>query len=330
MPAFLKRGRGKPKLVLHIGRQKTGTTSVQRFLAANTEQLKAAGVLYPCAGRNEGQHAAHHQLAIALNEGESQGEQLAELKACWQRELAANKPELVVFSSEAFQRIRDPARLREFFDDANIHAVCYLRECLAAKQSSWAQSVHASGQSAHFVDFATNSRLGYRGFVANWKRWSAQLDLALFERQRLEGGDVVLDFLHRIGCADLAARCADLPRDDGLPSLGGNLLHLRHVMNLARAGAEDIRGTFEALSALAASEPRWRGRWQVPERDRALIAKVDRDDARFLESLFGAPRAVDFDALPPAPDHSTLRADVQTILSDPIISAGFQALGYRQ
>ena len=33
--------------ILHIGTEKTGTTSIQKFLATNRTLLKANGVLYP-------------------------------------------------------------------------------------------------------------------------------------------------------------------------------------------------------------------------------------------------------------------------------------------
>ncbi len=316
-----------PQIVLHIGRQKTGTTSIQRFFAANSEVLAEHGVLYPTTGRKRGSHSAHHELAVALNSTESTGDELLSLQQSFQRELEASQHDLIVFSSEAFQRLRSPERLQTFFGGARLQVVCYLRECLAAKQSSWAQAVHATGQSARFLDYALRARMQYRPFVTQWKRWSSELDLALFERNRLTGGDVVADFLSRIGRNELAQQMDRFPRDDGLPSLGGNLLHLRHVMNVARAGAPDLHGTFEALSALAASEPRWRGRWYVPDTDRAAIAKVDRDDQRFLESRFGSHGRVDFDALPMAPDSNTLAEDFRQILSDRIVGAGFSSFG---
>src|ERR1044071_8432469 len=44
-----------PKLHLHIGCEKTGTTSIQRFLRANRELLAQTGVLYPRAPGEENQ-----------------------------------------------------------------------------------------------------------------------------------------------------------------------------------------------------------------------------------------------------------------------------------
>ena len=56
----------KPRLFLHIGTHKTGTTSIQRFCAANREALADAGLLYPSFGLGGYPgHYAHHRLAHA-------------------------------------------------------------------------------------------------------------------------------------------------------------------------------------------------------------------------------------------------------------------------
>ncbi|MDN5849769.1 MAG: hypothetical protein L0H63_09065, partial [Nitrococcus sp.] len=47
-----KRGRFK-RCLLHIGTEKTGTSTIQRFLAANRQALAAEGVLYPTCGGGE-------------------------------------------------------------------------------------------------------------------------------------------------------------------------------------------------------------------------------------------------------------------------------------
>ncbi len=46
-----------PKLILHIGMYKTGTTSIQEFLCAREAELAHAGVLYPKACRHMRRHA---------------------------------------------------------------------------------------------------------------------------------------------------------------------------------------------------------------------------------------------------------------------------------
>lgn len=56
-----------PRLFLHIGTHKTGTTSVQRFLTDNRAALRRQGLLYPDpATGGFGERYAHHQVAHAM------------------------------------------------------------------------------------------------------------------------------------------------------------------------------------------------------------------------------------------------------------------------
>lgn len=51
----------KKTIYLHIGMSKTGTTSLQRTLAENTNILNKANILYPNSMRPN--TLSHHQLA---------------------------------------------------------------------------------------------------------------------------------------------------------------------------------------------------------------------------------------------------------------------------
>lgn len=56
-----------PRLFLHIGTHKTGTTSLQRFLTDNRAVLRRQGLLYPDpAIGGFGKRYAHHQVAHAI------------------------------------------------------------------------------------------------------------------------------------------------------------------------------------------------------------------------------------------------------------------------
>ncbi|MEP1202107.1 hypothetical protein [Tateyamaria sp.] len=50
-----------PKLIIHIGSQKTGSTSIQTFLTQNPDKMAKAGLTYVNAGRGP---AAHNKLAF--------------------------------------------------------------------------------------------------------------------------------------------------------------------------------------------------------------------------------------------------------------------------
>lgn len=57
----------KPRLILHIGTHKTGTTGIQRFCSANRTTLLHQGILYPSYSLiQEKEHYAHHHMAHGL------------------------------------------------------------------------------------------------------------------------------------------------------------------------------------------------------------------------------------------------------------------------
>lgn len=60
---------GRPRLVLHIGTHKTGTTTIQKFAAANRAALSEKGLHYPALVPSFGpRNPGHHHLAHALSD----------------------------------------------------------------------------------------------------------------------------------------------------------------------------------------------------------------------------------------------------------------------
>lgn len=60
---------GKPKLFLHIGTHKTGTTSIQKFAASHRSELRKLGLVYPALKTKQGpRNPGHHHLAHALSD----------------------------------------------------------------------------------------------------------------------------------------------------------------------------------------------------------------------------------------------------------------------
>jgi len=127
-------------LVLHAGPHKTGTTALQRVLAANAGRLARLGVLFPAAGRMGDSHAA---LAEACRTGD----------AAILRDLAAEAAgwRAVVLSSENFAMLDVAAldRLRTVFADAEPRVAYSLRRLAQLWPAHWAELVK-HGQEAGF------------------------------------------------------------------------------------------------------------------------------------------------------------------------------------
>lgn len=117
---------------IHIGTHKTGTTSIQAFLALNRERLSAKGVVLPTAGSDgDPGVATHHKLARELNATASPTVR-TELDAVG-NELRQSSATVACLSSEDFTFLWDkPAaleRLRNVILQANFtpRIVVYLR-----------------------------------------------------------------------------------------------------------------------------------------------------------------------------------------------------------
>lgn len=210
---------------LHIGLEKTGTTTVQHTLAASGEVLAQHGVLYPTTlGLG---HVNHTSLAIVGRDDDvvddlriragcrTPAEVVAfrdETRAALAAEVAAHPGARVVLSNEhcssRLQTTAEVERLVTWLVDAlaaDVHVHVYLR-----RQDRLVESRHSTA-----VRAGVASRLSFTAGdeLVHWMQYDRLLDLwagvvgadhvhpRRFERARLVGGDVV---------ADLAA-ALDLP-----------------------------------------------------------------------------------------------------------------------
>jgi hypothetical protein len=133
-----------PRLLLHIGMHKTGTTSLQRFFVRNRLILKHMGIDYPKAFDASGKRLPkHNDLFLAISHEKDFGTAHPILGASAGRvdQLARNmeSKRITVLSAEGFSG-ESPAfaeafaPLRGRFD---IKVICFLR-----RQDDWAQSFY--------------------------------------------------------------------------------------------------------------------------------------------------------------------------------------------
>jgi len=139
------------RLILHIGYNKTGTTSLQAFFAANAAALRANGILYPETGRIPGRNA-HYGINLAL--GIADAARPADiprptgLQAALAAEVAASGCTTVIISSEFLvtSSQADIAAVKTFFAGYDVRILCYLRRHDHAFESAYAQSIKTTPQ----------------------------------------------------------------------------------------------------------------------------------------------------------------------------------------
>jgi hypothetical protein len=209
-------------LTLHIGTEKTGTTSIQRFLTQNLEPLKSQGIRIPTTLGVQG-HRLLPMLALAEGkssdlfaaEGLAGSGQRSQAKQAWlkafREEALASGNSRWIISSEFLQsRLTSDFEvkcladlLRDLFDRVEI--LLYIRRPIDTAVSLWSTGLK-SGLKTSALPPPTapywHRICDHRQTVELWQRFFFEpLNIRLFSRQEFIGGDLLIDFCHACGIA---------------------------------------------------------------------------------------------------------------------------------
>lgn len=209
-----KRATQGGRLTLHIGIHRTGTTGLQRGLAANRARLAAQGKSYPFKGTN------HQDIAWAIHRGKMTGKELA-------RKLEAHAGEShVILSGEDFCIHRDLgwlAPLKAVFD---VEAIVYLRRQDHWLMSWYNQHVKWPFSKRHSV-MTPQEFLGcldefhWLDFETMLGRWEGALGMDKVHIRVIEKGqvtDAIGDFLALTGIDGAKLELAGTQQNDSLPT----------------------------------------------------------------------------------------------------------------
>jgi hypothetical protein len=230
--------RTRPGVVLHIGTEKTGSTSLQHFLRQRSEVLRRCG-LWParCAGLETSRLLAtvclpaadredEHLLSLTDGSSAARSALRRRLLADLREELAAIPPTgRLVFSSEHLHaRLRhseDVQRLQRLLTEAgagSVQVVVYLREPVALAESLYSTWIRSGRTDRGLPTDPADGNIRYLcdhpATLARWRRvfGDGAVQARLFDPQALVGGRVESDFLAVLGCQPGAALAAAAPR----------------------------------------------------------------------------------------------------------------------
>jgi hypothetical protein len=208
------------KLYLHIGTEKTGTSSVQNFFGSNRELLARAGVLYPDTPGNRN----HTGLAGAAQEISNRGALRRTMNIKTNQDVEALRARMIEglaaeFSSRPFKKVvmsGEHCSSRLLADEEvgwlknilaphfeNIYIIVYLR-----RQDDFLLSTYSTGVKSGVVrrldippKDIIQDRYDYWNLVSRWARifGKEQILCRKFERSSLKSGDIVDDILDAIG-----------------------------------------------------------------------------------------------------------------------------------
>ena len=211
----------KNTLLLHIGPAKTGTTSIQNFLALNRQRLKESGVFYATSFGPEKLVAftesdpwklAKPKFGIDSTEKQDQFRSQMELK--FQSELNGNNCHQTIISNELLHsRISNPEQiqfLKSILDKyfLSVKILMYIR-----RQDLMAVSRYFTGLgSGHTVSgHFKNPDKNFYDFFAIHQKWanyfgSENINTRIFSQEKFINGNLIDDF-----CVS-----ANIPEDLGL------------------------------------------------------------------------------------------------------------------
>ena len=217
-------------IYLHIGRHKTGTSSIQHFVNGCPEMLADLNLYYPQVGKST---IAHHDLAglLAIQSNKTAEAQQQTLQS---PDLAAlleeinNQPCNVLLSSESFQNSH-PTVIQQAFANYDLRVLVYIRNQIDYLASSYAQRVWATPYCESMEHYYDNVfSVDYFGFLNRWQdACSGKITVRKFERQSLSENDIVVDFFENmLNISDNSVKQQIINREleDANPSLTSDLL----------------------------------------------------------------------------------------------------------
>lgn len=206
-------GKSKPIIYLHIGTNKTGTTSIQKYFADNYAYFRKHGLLYPQTAMVG---SAHYELSASLGfchdpVGNEWVKSLPELKRGLEKELSREQLSSVVISSEDFMLNRDAKKVQAFFEGYQVKVIVYLRRHDTWWESAYSQAVKMIESPnppwgmgiKEFISFheKKNKYIGnYKKLLDKWEKVFGRENIIVrpFERQQNKP-DIIHDILSAIG-----------------------------------------------------------------------------------------------------------------------------------
>lgn len=301
-------------LYLHIGSHKTGTTSIQKFLAGNIALLAERGVHYPVSSNalNLGGVMADIDLIGGEDDNPRAGRKRAQNVV--DNILSSDAP-VVIGSTESFSYLFDRRHIQIYHDllakhFATIKIITYLR-----RQDQFAISHHQEGANPQIKPAAklyghsptalpqtSDIQRKYLDYGTRIGHWAAvfgddAMVVRAYDRTLLKDGDSVADFLEIVGLGGI-----DIPvKHDKNVSMGFVRTKVGHILH------DTVR--FEALRVRLMKRLPNEGRL-LPRRDaaRAFVAPYvlgnRRLNARFKITALPNLFSDDFSMFPDDGDES--------------------------
>lgn len=276
-------------LVIHIGDQKAGSTSIQATLVSSGITSPEQSIFYP---------ARHnHRALVATLTDTDQFDARQERFTSLASRLDASDDDIGVISAERFE-ISDPKRLHDALERYmpnyldTVRLIAYVRPHKARLVSSWAQQskVRVTGDlETFYARFQKNGRLDYHKRLSAWKDvFGDALTVRPMIKAKLHNGSVVSDFA-RFCLASETFHLVEETKNTSLNLEEIALLNRFHAASPEQAKKKNWRRRLGTMLAERLAAQSATGTETKPQIHRALHARVLQDcmhDAQALDAAF--------------------------------------------
>jgi len=247
------------KLYLHVGLEKTGTTSIQKAMDAHRGSLEELGYYYPkqfAIGRNTllaamfliDPMARENFRMVIEKRGGTQASHVAAMMKELDTELAGTLAENLILSSEFLASQSDLERLKTFAQSVanETEIIIYIREQCSLVLSLRSTYLKGGGTNHNFLDNIAKDTLPYslnfEGVLGNLeKAFPGKIKVRLFDKRDLHAGDAVQDFFKTIGLGEQAGEFAMPRENESLSLVGAEFLKWANLsVPAARDGVRNV------------------------------------------------------------------------------------------
>jgi hypothetical protein len=269
------------KLILHIGTEKTGTTSIQEFLSENKEELKKQGIFIPKSPC--GSAPNHRKLATAcFNDGNTDDSfvnfKIKDFKNWQVKTFKEIKSELVsspinthILSSEHFSsRLTSKAEILRLYDFlkaiySEIKVVVYFRRQDEYAVSLYSTHLKSGGVSKNILPVSAGaSRYDYYDICKKWEGVFGlnTIDVRIFDRKVLRDGNVISDFCDISGIDETNTKEVARESNPSITPLAQEVLREFNLLSQEKEVDYKVKGNL-----IKYLETSYKGRPRLPKRE---------------------------------------------------------------
>jgi hypothetical protein len=275
------------KCYLHIGLEKTGTTSIQKFLHVNRDELEHKGFFHPTAleapnntalfvyAAEEDRINDAHRIVRGGRDAEAYRSYLRDKLSA---ELSGKGGVLVLSNEHLHSEVRTEIAVQRVFEllapfCKKIEVLAYLRRQDRVSVSQYSTGMKSGLQELPDVFKEVDEQLeyyfSYDKVLSNYSKVFGEenVSVRIFERESLEGGDAVLDFCQAIGLNEFSWLQRSRQSNESLRPIA-----LRFLAEMNRHIPLVINGTANPLrmNIIRAIEQHYAGSGPAASRDKAI------------------------------------------------------------